>query len=57
VLLGILRPEMEVIRIGLAESWRRGLRVMMGQKLCGKKYSPCSAVVVRYDSAFSLLTS
>jgi hypothetical protein len=31
VLLGFLRPEMEVIRIGLAESWRRGLRVMMRQ--------------------------
>ncbi len=27
----LLRPEMEVIRIGLAESWRRGLRVMMRQ--------------------------
>ncbi|HEY1468236.1 MAG TPA: hypothetical protein VGF61_04285 [Candidatus Acidoferrum sp.] len=31
VLLEFLRPEMEVIRIGLAESWRRGLRVMMRQ--------------------------
>ncbi len=29
VLLEFLRPEMEVIRIGLAESWRRGLRAMM----------------------------
>jgi hypothetical protein len=54
VLLEILRPEMEVIRIGLAESWRRGLRVIIGQKLCRKKYSPCLAVAVRYDSAFSL---
>ena len=31
VLLEFFRPEMEVIRIGLAESWRRGLRVMMRQ--------------------------
>jgi hypothetical protein len=31
VLLEFLRPEMEVIRIGLAESWRRGLLVMMRQ--------------------------
>jgi len=26
-----LSPEMEVIRVGLAESWRRGLRVMFRQ--------------------------
>lgn len=31
VLLEFLRPEMKVIRIGLAESWTRGLRVMMRQ--------------------------
>jgi hypothetical protein len=31
VLLEFLRPEMEVIRIGLAESWRRGLRGMLRQ--------------------------
>lgn len=30
-LLHFLSPEMEVIRVGLAESWRRGLRVMMRQ--------------------------
>jgi len=30
-LLGYLNSEMEVIRIGLAESWRRGLRVVMRQ--------------------------
>jgi hypothetical protein len=30
-LLRFLTPEMEVIRIGLAKSWRRGLRVMMRQ--------------------------
>lgn len=26
-----LSPEMEVVRVGLAESWRRGLRVVMRQ--------------------------
>jgi hypothetical protein len=31
VLLEFLRPEMEIVRIGLAESWRHGLRVMMRQ--------------------------
>jgi hypothetical protein len=30
-LLRFLTPEMEIIRIGLAESWRRGLRVMIRQ--------------------------
>lgn len=30
-LLHFLRPEMEVIRVGLAENWRKGLRVMMRQ--------------------------
>jgi len=30
-LLKYLSPEMEIIRVGLAESWRRGLRVMMRQ--------------------------
>jgi hypothetical protein len=30
-LLRFLSPEMEVIRVGLAESWRRGIRVMMRQ--------------------------
>jgi hypothetical protein len=30
-LLRYLNPEIEVIRIGLSESWRRGLRVMMRQ--------------------------
>jgi hypothetical protein len=29
--LRFLSPEMEVIRIGLAENWRRGIRVMMRQ--------------------------
>jgi hypothetical protein len=28
-IIGYLHPEMEVIRVGLAENWRRGLRVMM----------------------------
>jgi len=31
VLLEFLRPEMEVVRIGLAESWRRAIRVMLRQ--------------------------
>jgi len=31
VLLRYLRPEMEIIRVGLVESWRRGLRVVMRQ--------------------------
>jgi len=30
-ILRYLSPEMEVIRVGLAESWRRGLRVMLRQ--------------------------
>ncbi len=30
-LLRFLSPELEVIRVGLAESWRRGLRVVMRQ--------------------------
>jgi len=30
-LLRYLSPEMEIIRVGLAESWRRGLRVVMRQ--------------------------
>lgn len=30
-LLRFLSPEMEIVRIGLAESWRRGIRVMMRQ--------------------------
>jgi hypothetical protein len=30
-LLKYLTPEMEVVRVGLAESWRRGLRVVMRQ--------------------------
>lgn len=30
-MLSYLSPEMEVIRVGLTESWRRGLRVMMRQ--------------------------
>jgi len=29
--LNCLSPEMEVVRVGLAESWRRGLRVVMRQ--------------------------
>jgi hypothetical protein len=28
-ILSYLRPEIEVVRVGLAENWRRGLRVMM----------------------------
>lgn len=31
VLLGYLSPELEVVRVGLAESWRRGLRVVNRQ--------------------------
>ncbi len=31
VLLGYLSPEIEVVRIGIAESWRRGIRIMMRQ--------------------------
>jgi hypothetical protein len=30
-LLRYLSPELEVVRVGLAESWRRGLRVVMRQ--------------------------
>jgi hypothetical protein len=30
-LLKYLTPELEVVRVGLAESWRRGLRVVMRQ--------------------------
>jgi len=30
-LLHFLSPEIEVIRVGLAENWRKGLRVMMRQ--------------------------
>ena len=30
-LLNYLSPELEVVRVGLAESWRRGLRVVMRQ--------------------------
>jgi hypothetical protein len=30
-LLKYLSPELEVVRVGLAESWRRGLRVVMRQ--------------------------
>ena len=30
-LLRFLSPELEVIRVGLAESWRRGLRVVLRQ--------------------------
>ena len=30
-LLNFLTPEMEILRVGLAESWRRGLRVVMRQ--------------------------
>jgi hypothetical protein len=30
-LLRYLAPELEVVRVGLAESWRRGLRVVMRQ--------------------------
>jgi len=30
-ILRFLSPELEVIRVGLAESWRRGLRVVMRQ--------------------------
>jgi len=30
-LLRYLKPEMEIIRVGLVESWRRGLRVVMRQ--------------------------
>ena len=30
-LLRYLAPELEVVRVGLAESWRRGVRVVMRQ--------------------------
>jgi hypothetical protein len=30
-LLGFLAPELRMVRVGLAESWRRGLRVVMRQ--------------------------
>jgi hypothetical protein len=30
-LLKFLSPELEIVRVGLAESWRRGLRVVMRQ--------------------------
>ena len=30
-LLKFLSPELEIARVGLAESWRRGLRVVMRQ--------------------------
>jgi hypothetical protein len=30
-LLNYLSPELEIVRVGLAESWRRGLRVVMRQ--------------------------
>src|SRR5216684_3409711 len=30
-LLNCLSPELEIVRVGLAESWRRGLRVVMRQ--------------------------
>jgi hypothetical protein len=30
-ILNCLSPEMEIVRVGLAESWRRGLRVVMRQ--------------------------
>jgi len=30
-LLGHLAPEIDVMRVGLAESWRRGIRVVMRQ--------------------------
>lgn len=30
-LLKYLSPELEIVRLGLAESWRRGLRVVMRQ--------------------------
>jgi hypothetical protein len=30
-LLSYLSPELEIVRVGLAESWRRGLRVVMRQ--------------------------
>jgi hypothetical protein len=30
-LLDCLSPEMEIVRVGVAESWRRGLRVVMRQ--------------------------
>ena len=30
-LLHYLNPDIELVRIGLAESWRRGIRVMMRQ--------------------------
>jgi hypothetical protein len=30
-LLNGLSPELEIVRVGLAESWRRGLRVVLRQ--------------------------
>jgi hypothetical protein len=31
ILLRFLSPQLEVVRVGLAESWRRGVRVVMRQ--------------------------
>jgi hypothetical protein len=31
ILLGALSPQIEVVRVGLTESWRRGIRVVMRQ--------------------------
>jgi len=31
ILLNALSPEIEVVRVGLTESWRRGIRVVMRQ--------------------------
>jgi hypothetical protein len=40
-ILKYLSPEMEVVRVGLAENWRRGLRVVMRPvKLPLKRYLP-----------------
>jgi hypothetical protein len=31
ILLDVLSPEIEVVRVGLTENWRRGIRVVMRQ--------------------------
>jgi hypothetical protein len=34
-ILKYLSPDMEVVRVGMTESWRRGLRVVLRQKARG----------------------
>jgi hypothetical protein len=41
-LLRYLLPGLEIVRVGLAESWRRGLRVVMRQQFLPA--APCSSI-------------